>query len=96
MSGVKSHRRLNLKPAPEGFWRPLARWLVRRWRRVFLPPPERIPGQFPWKRPPPLPYGTVLIDPKGGRSGVYADGTGGWFFTTPLESGRGASQPRTR
>jgi hypothetical protein len=63
---------------------------------MFPPQAVRIPGKFPWARPAPLPFGTVLIEPKDGRSGVYSDGAGGWFFTTTDKRATRASSRRTR
>lgn len=44
------------------------------WRRAFPPKPIRLPGKFPWVKPKPLAFGTVLIE---GNPPVIADGKGG-------------------
>lgn len=61
------------------------------WRALFKPRPMRIPGVYPWNKPKPMPFGTVLID--GGAFKVIADGKGG-VTTTPRV--RRATQPQRR
>lgn len=50
-------------------------WLFAWWRWFFRPKPIALPGKFPWGKPPPLAFGTLLV--KGRDFDIVADGKGG-------------------
>lgn len=57
---------------------------IRQWWRIIFPPRAlRIPGKWPWVRPSPTPYGTILIDDPVWP--IYADGKGGIITGDPTK-----------